>query len=78
MAESLTPVLLHPRSDDWDDLTELLEHLGEYHGGSDTELYAIVQALAEGRDTSMRVAAGQLPEFVLHMREFRIEATPKP
>ena len=77
MAAALTAVYLSPKGDDFDDLTELIEHLSEYHTGAKADLYTVVQAIAEGHDTSLRVPQDKVKEFVLHMQEFRIEAIPK-
>lgn len=66
-------VRLTPRSDDWDDLTELLGDLGQYVGGDADTLYPVVQAIAEGRSAELRVSDERLDDFAAHMREFRID-----
>ena len=68
--------MIQPRKDDWDDLTELLQDLEGYHQGPRHDLYTIVQAVAEGRATSVKVLTARVMDFVEHMREFNIDATP--
>lgn len=68
-------VTLTPRTDDWDELTELTEDISGY-GVEPAALYNVVQAIAEGRSATVDVPRGRLDEFVGHMREFRIDATP--
>ena len=66
-------VRLTPRTDDWDDLTELLEDLGRYVGGDAADLYPVVQAIAEGRSAELRVADARVGDLTAHMREFGID-----
>ena len=70
-------VTLSARSDDWDDLTELAEDIGDYTDDR-AAVYAAVQAIAEGQAASLRVPAARVEEFVGHMREFRIDAEVDP
>lgn len=64
---------LTPRTDDWDDLTELLEDLGQYVDGGPPTLYPVVQAIAEGRPAELRVSDERVGEFAEHMAEFDID-----
>ena len=75
MGQSATTVaaILRPLSDEWDDLTELLEDLQAYTPEPLTSLYPVVQAIAEGESTQLRIYSDQAKEFVQHMREFAIE-----
>ena len=77
MAEKYVSFILKPLHDDWDDLVELLETLQEYAPNSNTEVYAAVQAIAEGEEADLQVSPDQAQEFVAHMREFGIEAKPE-
>ena len=66
-------VTLRPRTDDWDELTELTEDLSDYSPNR-AAVYNAVQAVAEGRSATLEVPAERVDEFVAHMREFRIDA----
>ena len=66
-------VTLRPRTDDWDELTELTEDLGGYSANR-AAVYNAVQAVAEGRSATLEVPSERVDEFVAHMREFRIDA----
>ena len=72
-AATRIPVTLDARSDDWDDLTELVEALSEYVAGDTSSIYSAVQNIAEGIPANLRVDAAQYDEFVAHMAEFRID-----
>jgi hypothetical protein len=77
VAEKWISFGLKPLHDDWDDLVELLDALQEYAPDSKTEVYAALQAIAEGVEADLRVSSNQAQEFVAHMREFGIEAKPE-
>ena len=64
---------LTPRTDNWDDLTELLEDMSQYVGGDQAPVYSVVQAIAEGKPTELRVDASRVAEFTEHMAEFDID-----
>lgn len=66
-------VRLTPRTDDWGDLTELLEDLGQYCDGDAADLYPVVQAIAEGRSTELRISDARVGDLTAHMREFGID-----
>ena len=68
-------VTVTPRTDDWDELTELAEDISAYVPDR-AAVYAAVQAIAEGRSASLEVASARVDDFVGHMREFRIDAEP--
>lgn len=74
-AATRIPVTLEARSDDWDDLTELVEALSGYLPGDTASIYGAVQHIAEGTPANLRVDAAQYDEFVAHMAEFRIDVT---
>ena len=76
MSKPTTTYTLAPRNDNWDDLMELLEDLRGYTPSEDAQLYPVVQAIAEGRSTQLKVYSEDAKVFVDHMREFRIDATP--
>ena len=63
---------LSPRTDDWEDLTELTEDLSGYCANR-AAVYKAVQAVAEGRAAALDVPADRVDDFVAHMREFRID-----
>lgn len=75
MAKSQIAVTLQSRSDDWEDLTELVEALSEYSADDVSNVYTAVQNVAEGLPANLHVEAGQFDEFVAHMAEFRIDVT---
>lgn len=75
MSEKTILATLTPRNDDWDDLTELLEDLKAYTPASMTDLYPVVQAIAEGKETKLHVYEKESKEFMMHMREFKINVT---
>lgn len=75
MATNSTKVLLQPRSEDWDDLMELLEDLKLYATDDASALYPVIQAIAEGRETTIAIKSDAIKEFIAHMREFKIDAT---
>lgn len=75
MYEKTIKATLRPRRDDWDDLTELLEDLNPYTPSEKHELYGVVQAIAEGKETTMIVFEKESKEFMTHMREFKIDVT---
>ena len=66
-------VTVSPRTDDWDELTELAEDLSGYTDNR-AAVYNAIQAVAEGRSATLDIAAARVDEFVAHMREFRIDA----
>lgn len=66
-------VRLTPRTDDWDDLTELLEDLGQYVDSGPASLYPVVQAIAEGRSAELRISDARVGDFTAHMAEFDID-----
>ena len=66
-------VTVSARSDDWDDLTELIEDLSEYTADR-MAVYEAAQAIAEGRAATLAIPSERTGEFVGHMREFRIDA----
>ena len=69
----LQSVTLSPRTDDWDELTELTEDLSGYCGNR-AAVYNAVQAVAEGRAATLDVPVDRVDDFITHMREFRIDA----
>ena len=76
MSKTSTTVLLQPRSEDWDDLMELLEDLKLYATDDVAALYPVIQAVAEGRDSTIAVKTDTVKDFVAHMREYKLDATP--
>lgn len=68
-------VTLTPRTDDWDELTELAEDISAYVPDR-AAVYAAIQAIAEGRTAAVEVPRARVGDFVGHMREFRIDASP--
>ena len=66
-------VTVSARSDDWTDLTELLEDVAGYTDDR-AAVYHTVQAIAEGRAATLEIPAARVDEFVGHMRGFRIDA----
>jgi len=75
VSESTILATLTPRNDDWDELTELLEDLNPYTPASLSDLYPVVQAIAEGKEAKLHVYEKESKEFMLHMREFKINVT---
>lgn len=75
MSEKTILATLTPRRDDWDELTELLEDLNPYTPSSMADLYPVVQAIAEGKEAKLHVFEKESKEFMMHMREFKINVT---
>jgi hypothetical protein len=75
VSEKTIRATLRPRRDDWNELTELLEDLQAYTPASMADLYPVVQAIAEGKEATMNVYSKESNEFMMHMREFKIDVT---
>ena len=70
-------VTISTPSEDWEELTELLEDIAGYTPDRPT-VYAAVQAIAEGRAATLSIPTARVDEFVMHMREFRIDTQVAP